>query len=239
MNYVLGAVALVAVFGLLYAHFTHLSIKQLEAKIEGVFGGAANITPPSPALATAPAPLTALAPAGGSLLSTLPAGVIGQPNADLLVQIQAAEDARAKYLHDPNPINAWWASVLPHWWGFEEIADLYTGDAAKYLFGQCNRSMLTGALQGNNFNSKMWHVWQSPPSEPVKYVSVIDAAVVAGSNPLPSGLGFPGIKVADMVSLLEANRQMVLAHGAVPQIAVAGFGRGGIVGPGHGATAGK
>lgn len=191
-------------------------------------GGVPVTIPPVGGTVTPPAP--PLPPPG----PVLPTGIIGQPNADRLVQVQAVEDARAKGLADADPIIVAWAKYLPQWWGVDEVARLYPTDdaAAQAVIRACNASMLNGALIGNGFNSKNWHVWQATGR--VQYASPIEAAVVAGPNnfgPLAQ-TGFPGIKIADFPALLEANRQLALSKGApfdpnAPWVAGPGHSGGG------------
>lgn len=169
----------------------------------------------------------------------LPAGIIGAPNSDRLVQVQAVEDYRAKYGAagmdtDAEPNNNWWARHLPHWWAIDEVArcfDPLSDVAAAYVISQCNHKMLIGALNRNNSNE--WVPWVNRPGSTETYASPLDAGVVAGPNPLASGLGFPGIKIADLPALLEANRKIVNSGGkrSDDDIRVAGPIHGGGTGP--------
>lgn len=186
------------------------------------------------------APVT-IPPIGGTVTPPAPpppdhaaiAGIIGDPNSDRLVQIQAVEDARAKYQHalatETEPNNAYWAQHLPHWWAVDEVAGAFAASdaAALYVHGQCNKSMLTGALLANGFNDMAWHVWVDRPGSAERYPDPLDVAVVAGPNPLPNGQGFAGIKIADMPALLEKNRAWMNSRGPVDPNAPW------VAGPGH------
>lgn len=146
---------------------------------------------------------------------SMPAGVIGQPNADRLVQCQAAEDARAQYLNDPDPGMAFWAkNTLPYWWGIDEIAKLFpaTDTAAQYVIAQCNQKMLVGSLNGSNEN--LWALFTVPKGETSLYTSPWAAGVVAGPNPLADDKGFKGIGLASLAAVIEANR--LLNVGSIP-----------------------
>lgn len=175
-------------------------------------GGVVNFPP----IAASPDPVPVITvPAPVSPLPTMPAGVIGQPNADRLVQCQAAEDARAKWINSADSSMAFWAkSTLPYWWGIDEIAKLFpdTDVAAQYVIAQCNKKMLIGALNRNNENE--WALFQVPKGETSLYATPWDAGVVAGPNNLPSGQGFKGIGLAELPALIEANR--LLNVGAIP-----------------------
>lgn len=170
----------------------------------------------------------------------LPAGIIGAPNSDRLVQVQAVEDFRAKFGapgmdSDAEPNNNWWARHLPHWWAIDEVARSYpsTDAAAAYVISQCNHKMLIGALNRNNSNE--WVPWVNRPGSTETYASPLDAGVVAGPNnfgPL-AATGFPGIKVADLPALLEANRKIVNSGGkrSDDDVRVSGPIHGGGTGP--------
>ena len=195
-----------------------------------VAGGVPVTIPPAGGTVTPPAP--PIPPPGPSL----PAGIIGQPNGDLLVRVQSVEDARARYSNvadtDAEPNNQWWAMHLPHWWAVDEVARAYpAGDiAAQYVLSQCNKSMLTGAMQGNAFNESSWHVWQDRQGSTEAYPNPLDVAVVAGPNNFGSlaQTGFPGIKIADFPALLERSRAHTNSRGKIsddaPWVATPGGG---------------
>lgn len=150
---------------------------------------------------------------------SLPAGIIGSPNSDRLVRVQAVEDFRSKYLATPDtdaePNNQWWAKHLPHWWAVDEVARCYpsTDAAGQYVVAQCNHKMLIGALNRNN--SSEWVPWVNRPDSTEQYISALDVGVVAGPNNFGqlTQTGFPGIKIADFPALLEANRKIVNSGG--------------------------